>query len=107
MLILEGCTMSRLALHRELQEFADAVYFQPPSNIRMNYPCIVYHKISKYKEFGNDEVYIKKQGYQLTVMDKDPDSLIADDLEDHFQYCSISQYFTNDSIYHVTLELYY
>ena len=99
--------MSRYALHTELQEFADAVYFQPPSNIRMNYPCIIYHKISKIKEYANDKWYFKKQGYQITVIDKDPDSLIADDLEDHFQYCAISQYFVNENLHHVTLELYY
>ena len=99
--------MSRYALHTELQEFADAVYFQPPSNIRMNYPCIIYHKIPKIKEYANDKWYFKKQGYQITVIDKDPDSLIADDLEDHFQYCAISQYFVNDNLHHVTLELYY
>ena len=99
--------MSRYALHKELQEFSDAVYFQPPSNIRMNYPCIVYHKTPKIKELANDKWYFKKQGYQLTVIDKDPDSFIADDLEDHFQYCTISQYYTNDNLQHVTLELYY
>lgn len=99
--------MSRYALHKELQEFADAVYFQPPSNIRMNYPCIIYHKTPKIKELANDKWYFKKQGYQVTVIDKDPDSFIADDLEDHFQYCTISQYFNNDNLHHVTLELYY
>ena len=99
--------MSRLELHSKLIEYTNNVYFQPPSNIRMSYPAIVYSKTPKFKEFGNDRVYIKKQGYQVTVMDKDPDSLIADDLEEDFQYCSISQYFTNDSIHHVTLELYY
>ena len=99
--------MNRYALHRELEEHSDHVYYQPPSNIRMNFPCIVYNKIPKFKEYGNDGIYIKKQGYQITVMDKDPDSFTADDLEDHFQYCSITQYFTNDNIHHVILELYY
>lgn len=99
--------MSRYALHEELLEFTDAVYFQPPSNIKMTYPCIVYHKIPKIKENANDRWYFKKQGYQITVIDRDPDSLIADDLEDHFQYCSISQYFVNDNLHHVNLELYY
>src|SRR5699024_12019571 len=53
------------------------------------------------KEYGNDHYYIKTQGYQITVVDPDPDSLIADDLEDHFTYCAISQYFVNDNLNHV------
>ena len=99
--------MSRLKLHEELLQFTDHVYYQPPSSIKMTYPCIVYQKTSKFREFGNDSVYIKLQGYQLTVIDRDPDSLIADDLEDHFIYCAISQYFTNENLNHITLELYY
>lgn len=99
--------MTRLELHNELLKHVDNVYFQPPSNIRMTYPCIVYSKTPKLKEFGNNEYYIKRQGYQLTVIDRDPDSLIADDLEDNLEYCSISQIFTNDNLHHTTLELYY
>lgn len=99
--------MGRLELHKELQEFSDSVYFQPPSDIQMNYPCIIYSKTPKIKELANNRWYFKKQGYQVTVVDRDPDSLIADDLEDYFQYCAITQYFTNDNLHHVILELYY
>ena len=97
----------RYDLQRELEKYADNVYFQPPSSIKMTYPCVVYNKISKFREYGNDQAYIKIQGYSVTVMDRDPDSLIADDLEDHFTHCAITQYFTNDNIHHTVLELYY
>lgn len=99
--------MSRLDLHNKLLGHSDNVYFQPPSTIQMKYPCIVYSKTPKYREFSNDSVYIKLQGYQLTVIDRNPDSLTADDLEDEFIYCAISQYFTHDNLNHITLDLYY
>lgn len=97
----------RIQLHNELLEFADHVYFQPPSNLKLNYPCIIYNKTPSVKEYGNDHYYIKTQGYQLLVVDPDPDSLIADDLEDHFTYCAISQYFVSDNLNHTALNLYY
>lgn len=97
----------RLDLHEELKSFIPNVYFQPPSNIQMLYPCIVYNKTDKPKKFGNDRIYIWTQGYQLTLIEKDPDSTVADELESHFQYATISQYFTVDNLYHTTISLYY
>lgn len=98
---------SRLELHDELLEFADNVYFQPPSDYKLKYPCIIYQKNNNNRVFGNDSLYLKKQGYQVTVIDRNPDTMTADDLEDKFQYCAISQYFTIDNLNHITLELYY
>ena len=98
---------NRLKLHDELLEFSNNVYFQPPSNIKLKYPCIIYSKTPSIKEYGNDRHYIKTQGYQITVVDTDPDSSIADDLEDHFMYCEITQYFVNDNLNHTILNLYY
>lgn len=100
-------TSDRLKLHDELLKFSDNVYFQPPSNIKLTYPCIIYSKTPSIKEYGNDRCYIKTQGYQITVVDPDPDSFIADDLEDHFLNCAIAQYFVNDNLNHVILNLYY
>lgn len=100
-------TSNRLKLHDELLEFSDNVYFQPPANIKLTYPCIIYSKTPSIKEYGNDHHYIKTQGYQITVVDADPDSLIADDLEEHFTHCAIAQYFVNDNLNHVILNLYY
>lgn len=83
------------------------VYFQPPSNIRMVYPCIVYNKESKFKNYGNDSPYINKQEYQITLIEKTPESNIADNIEKHFQYCKINQYYTFDNLCHVKLSLFY
>lgn len=98
---------SRLDLHAELLTFLPNVYFQPPSNIQMTYPCIVYNKTGKFKMSANDDTYFSVQEYQLTVMDKNPDSTVADDIEKHFKNCTISQYYTVDNLNHTTLNLYY
>jgi len=97
----------RLKLHDRLLTFSPNVYYQPPSDVKMIYPCIVYSKSDKSRKFGNDNVYLAIQGYKLTVIDRDPDSNIADRIEDVFQYCSIDQYYTVDNLNHTTLTLYY
>jgi hypothetical protein len=98
---------TRLDLHAELRGFAPNVYYQPPSNIQMMYPCIVYNKTIRMRHFANDVIYLSQQEYQITVIDKDPESTVADSIESAFQHCSINQYFTVDNLHHTTLNLYY
>jgi hypothetical protein len=98
---------SRLELHGELLNFLPNVYYQAPSNIQMMYPCIVYNKTSKMRHFANDVIYLSQQEYQITVIDKNPDSDVADRIEAYFKSCAINQYFTVDNLNHTTLNLYY
>lgn len=98
---------SRLSLHSELLEFTNHVYFQSPAGFMMKYPCITYNKTGKSKEYASDDVYLKRQGYQVTVIDNNPDSDIADRIEDHFEYCGITNYATIENLNHTYLTLYY
>lgn len=98
---------SRLDLHNELLTFIPNVYFQPPSNTLMKYPCIVYNKTVKDRKFANDAIYLSKQSYQLMIVERTPDSEVADDIEKHFPYCAITQHYAVDNLNHTTLSLYY
>ena len=98
---------NRLRLHNEFLKILPNVYYQPPSNIKMEYPCIVYNKTGRNRHFGNDVIYLSQQGYQITVIDRDPDSDIADKIESQLQHCAINQHYTIDNLYHIILSLYY
>lgn len=98
---------SRLELHAELKTFLSNVYFQPPANFNMTYPCIVYNKTGKSRQSANNETYMSTQEYQIMVIDKNPDSVVADNMEKHFQHCVISQYYVVDNLNHTTLNLFY
>jgi hypothetical protein len=98
---------SRLALHEELSLFTAHLYFQPPSGHQMQFPCIVYNKTNKMRHYASDVVYLSQQEYQITVIDNDPDSTIADRIEKHFKSCGITSYFTVDNLHHTNLSLYY
>src|SRR5687768_14858821 len=52
------------------------VYFQPPPNIQMAYPCIVYKRSLISIQHGDNRPYKHKTRYQVTVIDRDPDSTI-------------------------------
>ncbi len=98
---------TRIELHNELMIFYKNVYFQPPSNIRMIYPCIVYNKTRALTEAADDDVYQYRQGYSVTVIEKNPDSDVAEKLNKHFRYSSIGTYLTIDNLHQTTLNIYY
>lgn len=52
------------------------VYFQPPNNTKMQYPCIVYNREKADIKFADNALYLFKQRYQVTLISMDPDSSV-------------------------------
>lgn len=98
---------NRIKLHRELEQFQLPLYFSPPADKVMTYPCIVYSKIIPSIIFANDNIYKNTQEYQLTVVERDPDSNKADLINDHFRYSTITNKIIFDKLYQTTIKLYY
>lgn len=68
----------RLELHEILRVIpgVKAVYFQPPANIEMDYPCIVYKRDNVDTIFADNEPYSLTKRYMITSIDTNPDSEI-------------------------------
>lgn len=69
----------RIELHNKLVEILGSrnVYFQPPEDIKMNYPCIVYERYDISNTHADDDVYLQPRQYRITIVDTDPDSDIV------------------------------
>lgn len=52
---------------------SEKVYFQPPSNIRLSYPCIIYSLENISNDFANNNVYKQDHSYKIIYVTKDPD----------------------------------
>lgn len=102
-------TERRLELHNKLINVlgSNNVYFQPPETMKMSYPCIIYNKNAYPGRYADDIVYKAKQNYSVTVVDHDPDSEIAYDIQKTFQYCRIDSYYRSNGLNHTKLTLYY
>jgi hypothetical protein len=66
----------RLKLHQLLETFTENVYFQPPTNVKLKYPCIIYKRDFADTKFADDQPYDVRLRYMITVIDPDPDSEI-------------------------------
>lgn len=97
---------SRLGLDEIFRSIAPNVYFQPPESIKMKYPCIIYNLDNYDTEYADNKPYIVTKRYMVTVVDKDPDSEIKDNVA-LLPYCEFSRSFTKDNLNHYIFEIYY
>ena len=70
--------VQRLKLHQLLETFTENVYFQPPTNIQLKYPCIIYKRDFADTKFADDNPYNHKLRYAITIIDQNPDSEIPE-----------------------------
>ena len=82
------------------------VYFQPPSTIKMNYPCIVYKKSDVDIKSANDSTYLTRKKYEVTVIDSNPDSLIPDKIAS-MPMCRFAAHYTANNLNHDVYNIYY
>lgn len=93
--------LSRLKLQTVLERVLGSsnVYFQPPASVEMEYPAIVYGLENIENSFANDGVYSSNRQYKVTVIDEDPDSVIADKVS-ALPTCRFNRHFESDNLNH-------
>jgi hypothetical protein len=82
-------------------------YFQPPSGTQIKYPCIIYKLDGIYNDRADDINYRKNKRWQVTVIDKNPDSSIYEQLIDRFDHCSLDRTAVSDNLNHWYLTLFW
>lgn len=85
---------------------SDNVYFQPPANFQMKYPCIVYNRDNASTDFADNEPYRTRTRYQVTIIDADPDSVIPAKVA-KLPLCSFNRCFTADNLNHDVYNLFF
>jgi len=89
----------RLDLHQILETFTPNVYFQPPNNIELNYPCIIYKRDFADTKFADDIPYNHRLRYQIMVIDPNPDSDIPGKVAS-MPMCLFNRFYTADNLNH-------
>lgn len=99
---------SRLDLHTLLKTILpdNPVYFQQPTNNKMQFPCIIYKRDDSSVQHADNEIYRHHKRYQVTVIVADPDSDIPDKVE-RLPLCEFNRYFTADQLNHYVYNLYF
>lgn len=96
----------RLTLHQLLETFAEHVYFQPPTNIQLKYPCIIYNRDYADTKFADDIPYSNIKRYMVTVIDQNPDSDIPDKIAS-MPMTLFNRFYTADELNHDVYVVYF
>lgn len=98
----------REELQKLLEEILGSrnVYYQPPPTIQMHYPAIVYNRSDMYPTRADNGKYLKHISYNVTVIDRDPDSVIVDRLFE-LEHCRFSRHYVVDNLNHDIFTLYF
>lgn len=100
---------TREELHEELCDVLGSrhVYFQPPENLKIKYPCIVYNLEAMDNRKADNIRYISYDRYLLTVISDDPDFDCFIKLMDRFDMCDLDRAATSEGLNHWYLTLYW
>jgi hypothetical protein len=85
---------------------SENVYFQPPANIEMQYPCIVYQRDYADTKFAGNLPYRYTKRYQVTVIDRDRSSPIPDKVA-ALPMTRFNRFFTAENLNHDVFNLYF
>ena len=92
--ILEDCLGSSL------------VYFEPPPNFAMQYPCIIYQLADIKSSFADNTVFNIEHRYSVTVIDANPLSEIPDRVA-HLPKCVFDRPFVSDNLHHYVFNIFF
>lgn len=101
-------TRTRTELQTLLEEILGRpnVYFQPPENLKLAYPCIVYSRNTYDSVFANNDSYLRRTRYSVTLIDKNPDSQFSEAIAD-IPYCRHTRNYIADNLNHDVYDLYW
>lgn len=99
---------TRLKLQNKLEELLGNrnVYYQPPENLKMEYPCIRYSKSNPDVKYANNIKYINKDCYDIIVIDRRPDNNVIQKILE-LPYSSFNRHYISDNLHHDVIKLYF
>ena len=93
---------TRIELQEALEDFLGShnVWYQPPETIKLKYPCILYER-NRINTIPADNIaYLKNKDYSLTLIYREADSTLPDDILDAFDFISHDRAYKADNLYH-------
>jgi len=96
----------RLELQTLLEGITDHVYFQAPGADKMQYPCIKYERDGSDSKYADNSKYVHHKRYQVTVIDRNPDSVLSDSVEE-LEFSAFERFFPQDGLNHWVFTLFF
>lgn len=96
----------RAQLQSLLEIACDNVYFQPPPDVQMIYPAIVYERMRAETEHADNQPYRITKRYQLTIISRSPDDPLSDIIA-ALPQCIHERFYVADNLNHDVFNIYF
>ena len=98
----------RLELHEVLCTILGSrhCYFQPPENVLIEYPCIIYERNTADSQYADNTTYSNRWRYTVTIIDENPDTDLPGKVAE-LPYCKADRFFQTDNLNHYIYSLFY
>lgn len=96
----------RELLQQVLELVCPNVYFQPPTNVQMIYPAIVYNRGRMETEYADNIPYNHVNQYEVTVISRNPDEEIVNEIR-QIPMCRHERFYVSDNLNHDFFLLYF
>lgn len=90
-----------------IMETEDRVYFQPPESLKIEYPCIVYNRVSGLSRYADNKTYTFIKKYDVTLIDRDPDSEYFQKIIEGFDKIRYDRHYVSNNLHHDVFNLYF
>lgn len=99
----------RLELQNKLQTLdgVNKIYYQPPTNVMLQYPCIIYNDQPGKAIKASGTLYNYTDCYELMYIGKKPNKQIIQELLSIFKYINFDRTYVYDGLYHYVFTIYY
>lgn len=102
-------TDRRIELQYKLEDIlgSNKVYYRPPENIKLTFPCVVYRLRGGDIDYADNKPYSFRRSYDVQLIHKSADSDLIDALISSFPYIRFENSFIIDNLIHENFILYY
>lgn len=88
------------AMVNKIEALCKNVYYQPPESVKLKYPCVIIKKNPGDTKPADNIKYIYSPSYTLTVIARDPNRTLAEQIFMAFLISRYDQNFVRDNLYH-------
>lgn len=92
--------------NKPIHEHYQNVYFNPPEDRDMNYPCIVYNLADIQVTHADNRSYRKCNRYQIIYITENPGDPKVQELED-LPMCTFDRHYTADNMHHYAYTIFF
>jgi hypothetical protein len=96
----------RLELSALLRSICPNVYFQPPADVQMEYPAIVYQPDRADSKYADNNPYTITKKYSATLISTNPDEAIFEALA-ALPMCAHERFFVVNNLRHHEFSIYF